>query len=129
MTNSATSAAAADEWIEPTPAILPVPASPTAPNILTTVRNLRAELEQSRNLDAIVDIRDRTEALRQIVAVQGEAAETINAVAEVKLLAERQAGTLLAEMKLLGGDRKSKSNRAILKLSDIGIKADDSSRW
>ena len=129
MTNIATSAAAADEWIEPTPAILPVPASPTAPNILTTVRNLRAELEQSRNLDAIVDIRDRTEALRQIVAVQGEAAETINAVAEVKLLAERQAGTLLAEMKLQGGDRKSKSNRAILKLSDIGIKADDSSRW
>ncbi len=54
---------------------------------------------------------------------------------DAKLDAEREGGlTLIAmaqkgERQGQGGDRKSKSSTTILKLDDLGISPDDSSRW
>ena len=49
--------------------------------------------------------------------------------AELQLRAERKAGTMLAEMGLHGGSRKSSSQPENLKLSDLGIGHNDSHRW
>ena len=55
--------------------------------------------------------------------------------AEIAERAERKAGGMLAEMAAKGeranrgGDRKTKSHDATLKLADLGIKKDESSRW
>ena len=40
-----------------------------------------------------------------------------------------RGGEILAGMGLQGGDRKSKSHDATLKLTDIGINKSQSSRW
>jgi hypothetical protein len=52
-----------------------------------------------------------------------------NRAAEVKLRAERQAGKLLGDMMLRGGDRRSKSRHDRLKLDDLGLTANQSKRW
>jgi hypothetical protein len=52
-----------------------------------------------------------------------------NRAAEVKLRAERQAGKLLAQMTLRGGDRRSKIHQERLKLDDLGISRNQSTRW
>jgi hypothetical protein len=52
-----------------------------------------------------------------------------NRAAEVKLRAERQAGKLLAQMTLRGGDRRSKNHNERLKLDDLGITRNQSTRW
>jgi site-specific DNA-methyltransferase (adenine-specific) len=52
-----------------------------------------------------------------------------NQCCELKIRAERKGGKLLGEMKLRGGDRKSNSHNASLKLDDMGIDKDKSARW
>src|SRR5262252_3251685 len=49
--------------------------------------------------------------------------------AELTLRAERKAGTMLAEMGLRGGDRRSNFHDGSLKLADLGIGYTDSHRW
>jgi hypothetical protein len=54
---------------------------------------------------------------------------------EIRLIAEHRAGILLKEMKESGeraregGNRKSSSQVTRMKLSDLGITRDQSSRW
>ena len=55
--------------------------------------------------------------------------EMQNSAAEIKLRAERRAGEMLAKKNLRGGDRKSKSHDATLKLPDLGVSRTQSSRW
>jgi hypothetical protein len=80
-------------------------------------------------MDQIKNVRDQAEAVRAYVRSARLGLEIQNYAAEVKLRAERKAGKVLAECKLWGGDRRSKSHDATLKLSDLGITRDQSSRW
>ena len=48
---------------------------------------------------------------------------------EIKLRAERRGGEMLREMELRGGDRKSNSHDGSLKLSDMDLNLNQSSRW
>jgi hypothetical protein len=89
----------------------------------------RQALAHARTVDEIKDVRDKAEAIRMYLRQAGESLEMQNDAAEIKLRAERRMGEMLGEMGLHGGDRKSKSHDANLKLKDLDIKPDQSSRY
>lgn len=68
-------------------------------------------------------------------ARQAKDTEMIQWATEIKVRAERKAGELLAAMKARGelarqgGDRKSESKSDATTLIEIGVRADESSRW
>jgi site-specific DNA-methyltransferase (adenine-specific) len=92
----------------------------------------RRAIAEAHRVDEVKAIRDKAEALRLYFKQQGESLVMQNQAAEIKLRAERKAGTLLAEMdKAVGGGNGSnqyvKSNRShdvtgsTSTLADIGI--------
>ena len=86
-------------------------------------------LAEARGLDEIKSIRDKAEAVRKYAQSASLGLDVQNRAAEVKLRAERQAGKLLSQMVLRGGDRRSKSHRERLKLDDLGLTSNQSKRW
>jgi hypothetical protein len=57
----------------------------------------RYALEQARTVDEIKEVRDRAEALRTYCARAGASLAVQNDACEIRLRAERKAGSLLAE--------------------------------
>lgn len=94
--------------------------------VLTEIRDALAEVA---NVDEALHLINKAEALRVCCRKAGLSQEVCNMAAEMKLRAERQAGELLAEQVSHGGDRKSKSHDGTLKLEEIGINKNQSSRW
>jgi hypothetical protein len=86
-------------------------------------------LAEARSLDEIKSIRDKAEAVRKYAQSASLGLDVQNRAAEVKLRAERQAGRLLAQMTLRGGDRRSKGHSDRLKLVDLGLTPNQSKRW
>lgn len=73
--------------------------------------------------------RDQAEAMRVYVAMRGGSLEIQNDGAELRIRAERKIGELLSLAQLRGGDRKSNSHADCLKLDDIGVSQNQSTRW
>ena len=96
---------------------------------LTTLDHVARALAEAEDLPEIKAIRDKAEAARKYAQSAALGLQLQNQAAEVKLVAERRAGELLGEMKLRGGNRKSNSHGASLKLSELGIGYDQSARW
>ncbi len=94
----------------------------------------RRALAEAKSVDEVKKIRDKAEAMRAYARQAGDP-EFAFWAGEIKLRAERRAGGLLKEMAASGeredrgGDRKSKSPRAALKLPDLGVTNSQSSRW
>lgn len=65
---------------------------------ITNYDHMRNAIVQARSVDDVKEIRDKAEALRQYAKQVGESLENQNAIAEIKLRAERRAGELLREM-------------------------------
>jgi hypothetical protein len=86
-------------------------------------------LAEAQSFDQIKEIRDKAEAVRKYAQSASLGLDIQNRAAEVKLRAERQAGKLLAQMMLRGGDRRSKTHNDRLKLDDLGISRNQSTRW
>lgn len=86
-------------------------------------------LAEASSFEQIKDIRDKAEAVRKYAQSASLGLDIQNRAAEVKLQAERQAGKLLSQLSLRGGDRRSKSRRERLKLDDLGISRNQSTRW
>jgi DNA modification methylase len=89
-------------------------------------------LAEARTIDEVKDVRDQAEALRLYAKQAGESLEMQNAIAEIKLRAERRAGELLAAMDKHQGGNPNLSHNATgcpPALSELGIKRDQSSRW
>jgi hypothetical protein len=86
-------------------------------------------LAEAQNFEQIKEIRDKAEAVRKYAQSASLGLGIQNRAAEVKLRAERQAGKLLSQMTLRGGDRRSKNHNERLKLDDLGISRNQSTRW
>jgi len=89
----------------------------------------KAALEIATSVDEVVEIRNRAEAMRVYARQAHFSLKMQNQCCELKIRAERKGGQLLGEMQLNGGDRKSESHHARVKLDDIGIDKDKSARW
>src|SRR5262245_2681042 len=96
---------------------------------LATFDRARQTLASARSLEEIKEIRDKAEAARTFAKAANLGLELQNRATELKLRAERKAGTVLASMELRGGDRRSKGRPAPLNLTDLGISPDQSKRW
>lgn len=105
------------------------------PRELALLSESRRLLTEAQSIDEVKLIRDRAQALRAFMKQQGESLEAQNAATEIRIRAERRAGELVramieaGELRGRGGDRKSKSNDSILKLSDLGLSSDESMQW
>jgi hypothetical protein len=86
-------------------------------------------LAEATSLEAIKAVRDKAEAARTYARAAQLGLNLQNRAAEMKLRAERRAGDFLKLMRLRGGDRRSKERRVTLKLEDMGISRQQSTRW
>jgi hypothetical protein len=96
---------------------------------LRVLDRVACELAEMTSVTEVKAIRDKAEAARKYAQSATLGLKLQNQAAELKLRAERRAGELLAELVTHGGDRKSRSRDANLKLSDLGIKPSQSARW
>ena len=86
-------------------------------------------LAEARSIDEVKQIRDKAEAVRKYAQSAALGLDAQNYAAEVKLRAERKAGSLLASLQLRGGDRKSNRLHDRLTLTELGISQNQSTRW
>jgi N6-adenosine-specific RNA methylase IME4 len=96
---------------------------------IAMLERVRSQLSAATNIDDVKDVIDKAEAVKAYCRKAKLGGDVANQAAAVKLQAERRAGEMLAEMPLKGGDRKSQSHDARVKLSDFGIEATQSHRW
>lgn len=89
----------------------------------------RAALGNAQTVSDLKAIRDQADAVRMQAKLMNLDFELLNLAAELKLQVERRIGRLLIEMKLRGGDRRSKAPPEPLKLRDLGIDKNQSARW
>ena len=93
---------------------------------LTQITLARQALAKARTLDDVLNIRDKAEAVRVYAKAANEGLAAQNYAAEIKLLAERKAGALLATMQKHDGDPRSHD---VTRLEDLGVSKMQSSRW
>lgn len=104
-------------------------------NPLEKLSNATRALAEAGTLEEVTHIRDIAEAARTYARAAQLGLDAQNHAAEIKLRAERKAGEMLkqakenGEIKSQGGDRKSNSHDASLKLADVGISYTQSSRY
>jgi hypothetical protein len=86
-------------------------------------------LSEANSLEDLKEARDTAEAARTFAKAARLGLELQNRAAELKLRAERKAGTFLAHLRLRGGDRRSKCQDVTLKLEQLGVTKRQSSLW
>jgi hypothetical protein len=99
------------------------------PGEIVALSQAKRSLAEATTLDEIKFIRDKAEAVRKYAQSAALGLDAQNYAAEIKLRAERKAGELLSTLSLRGGDRKSNSHSARLKVRDLGISQAQSTRW
>jgi len=103
--------------------------SNSKPRELRVLDKLVNALANTRDIKEVKSLRDKAEAARKYAQSAALSLKLQNHAAELKLLAERRAGELLEELVVHGGNRRSSHHHGNLKLSDLGINSNQSSRW
>jgi N6-adenosine-specific RNA methylase IME4 len=106
-----------------------VESEPEGAQQLALLDRAQRAIAKAESIDEVKDIRDKAEAARTYAESASLGLEAQNYAAEVKLRAERKAGELIAQLELHGGDRRSKNSDERVRLEDLGISKDQSSRW
>jgi N6-adenosine-specific RNA methylase IME4 len=98
---------------------------------MAVLSRARTALAAAKTVTDFAQIADHAEAVRYAAKRAGIASEISRDAAEIKLLAERGAGTLLAKMEKHKGGRPNKTGNVVLPVSldEIGIDKMRSSRW
>ena len=96
---------------------------------LKILNRVAQALAETKDLKELKSLRDKAEAARQYIENARLGQSLQNYAAELKLRAERRIGKLLIELIPHGGNRRSSSHDGNLKLADLGINANQSSRW
>lgn len=96
---------------------------------LAAISKAKTMLARATSMDDILNIRDQAEAFRAYAKAAGKGFEAMNAAAEIKLMAERKAGAVLAGMELDKGAATERGNSMLPRLDDLGISKMQSSRW
>jgi hypothetical protein len=87
-------------------------------------------LAKATTLQDVLNVKDVAAAMKTLLAQQGQSQHLQNQAAELKLRAERKAGTLLSEMELKPGVKSISDNvSSIDSLESLGITPKQSSRW
>lgn len=101
---------------------------------LAKLSEARRALAEARTLDDFSSIREQAEAVRYACKVAGCSVELVNEAVEIKLRAERAAGTLLAAMpKQKPGEyqrkQRDQADPVAPTLADLGVEKGAASRW
>jgi len=96
---------------------------------LTVLNRVFQALAEAKDLKEVKALRDKAEAARQYARSSAMSQQIQNHAAELKLLAERRAGQLLDDLVPHGGKRTASSQHGNLTLAELGINANQSSRW
>jgi hypothetical protein len=92
------------------------------------LRRIAAALAGTSDLTEVKSLRDEAEAARKQIQRARLGRPLQNVAAEIKLRAQRRAGTLLIELIPHGGNRRSCRCGSKLRLADVGIDANQSAR-
>lgn len=85
---------------------------------------------EAKSVDELLLIRDQAEAFRYAAKQAKESIEAVNNIAEIRIRAERRAGTFLGvDGPKHGGDRKSESRSTDLTLKKLDVTKNESSDW
>jgi DNA modification methylase len=88
---------------------------------------LKVAIESATDVRDVKDIRDKAEALRGYAKQAGYGLQIQNSVCEVKIMAERRAGKLLARMVRPGNPQLY--DDVTIRLQELGITRNKSSQW
>lgn len=93
---------------------------------LVTLDALKREIAEANDVTEVKDLRDKAQALRGYVKARGDGLEVQNKFAELKLIAERRAGEMLADILIPYRPRKACHD---VRLCDLGLNYKQSQRW
>lgn len=93
------------------------------------IERISESLRTANSFDEVTHARDAAEAARSFAKAARQGSDIQNRAAELKLRAEREAGEFLSSLRLHGGNRRSRSPSATLKLKDLGVTKQQSQRW
>jgi N6-adenosine-specific RNA methylase IME4 len=96
---------------------------------LASISAAKTALMQASDLQDVLLIRDKAKAIQELVKARNASLETQNAAAEIRLRAERKAGEMLKKMEKKKNQHAGTTMGPAVKLQDIGITKNQSSRW
>ncbi|MFO0914376.1 MAG: hypothetical protein U0795_15555 [Pirellulales bacterium] len=96
---------------------------------VSLLKHAQRQLAVAKTFEDFTQVRDQADMVRQCAKAARLGLELVNEAAEIKLRAERAAGKTLADLKLRGGDRRSPNQTVRVKLENLGVSQNESTRW
>jgi len=97
--------------------------------LLSGAKRIIDKAYENKDIGQMKDIHDQAVVLQDLTKRRDMGIDLENELAEIRLYDERKIGELLPDIIEYGGDRKSSSYDGNLKLKDMGITGNQSSRW